>query len=841
MSSSIQQGENSVPNEGHPSGAGRQAPPEEQGGGFLDRMLHDIRFALRVLRRAPGFVIVAVATLALAIGANAVVFGILNALILRPLNVPQSESLFGLEHGTDYGYQSYPNYLDLRDRNHSFTDLAAYKFSSAGFDLGKGSTRLWGFSTTGNYFDVLGLHPYLGRFFHSADEHGPNSAPFIVLTYAYWNSHLSGDRGIIGRVVRLNKQPFTVLGVAPPQFHGTLLFFSPDFFIPLVNQAQIDGDDQLHTRGNHVIFEVFGHLRPGVTPVQAAGDLNALGAYLEKSFPNEVSHASFTLVHPSLYGSFLGPPVQGFVAGLTLLVGLILLAACANLGSLFAARATDRSREIALRLALGSSRQRVLREIFTEALLISLCGAALGLAGSIFLLHRLSVWQPFPRFPINVPVSPDAKVYVVALVLALVSGVLFGLVPVRQVLKTSPYEIVKGGSAGTFGRRINLRDVLLVIQIAICAVLVTSSLVAVRGLIRSLHSNFGFQPGNAVLANTDLKMAGYDVNGTVAMQRRMIDEVQTLSGVKQVAMINYPPLGMAAFKANVFRDETTQLRQSNVALMPYSYAISPGYFDAAGTTLLAGRSFSWHDDKNAPLVVVVNRQFAQKMAGSVGNVIGQHYKLQDGKRVQVIGVVEDGRYLSLTEERTAALFLPILQSPSSQAYLLVRGTGDPQLVSSIRGKLHDLDAGLPAEIESWTSVMDGALFPSRVATVALGVLGLMGSMLSITGIFGMAAYSVSKRIRELGIRVALGAGRANVLYAALGRAIKLLLLGSAVGLFLGILTTHVLSSIVYQATPRDPLLVVGVVLMMLLLGIVATWIPAQRALSVDPLILLRED
>ena len=259
-----------------------------------------------------------------------------------------------------------------------------------------------------------------------------------------------------------------------------------------------------------------------------------------------------------------------------------------------------------------------------------------------------------------------------------------------------------------------------------------------------------------------------------------------------------------------------------------------------GTTLLAGRTFTWHDDKNAPRVAVVNREFAGKIFGSVTNAVGRYYKMPDGTRVQVVGVVEDGKYLTLTEDQQPAMFLPFLQSPSSVTCLVVRSDRDPQqLAAAMRSKLRELDAGLPFDIQPWT--MDAALFASRVATVSLGVLGMMGAMLAITGIFGMAAYSVSKRLRELGIRIALGAQRKEVLQAALGRAFKLLAFGSAAGLLLGILATRVLAFIVYQATPRDPLVLAGVVLAMLLLGLLATWIPAQRALSVDPLILLREE
>src|ERR1700733_9465444 len=811
----------------------------------LESIWADVRIAARNLRRSPGFTIAAVVTLALAIGANAVVFGVLNALILRPLNVPDAQSLYTVERG-DYKEQatSYPDYLDLRDRNRSFDGLTAYILTQVSLDTGKNPSEVWGYEVTGNYFDAMKIQPYLGRFFHVADEHSPNSAPYLVLTYAYWHSHFQDDRGVVGRVVQVNKHPYTVLGVTPPEFRGTLLFFYPDFFVPMVNRE--DGPSFLSNRGQRNIFMVLGHVKAGVTPAQAIADLNSIGAYLEKSYPKDDAYMTYSLARPSLIGDMLGPAVKRFMTGLMLLAGLILLAACANLGSLFAARAADRSREVALRLALGSTRRRILRAVFTEAMLISLVGGVLGLLGSFVLLRQLSAWQPIPKYPMHVPLYPDANVYLVALFLALASGFLFGAVPMRQILRTNPYEVVKGGSsgiiAGNTGHRVTLRDILVVVQIAICAVLVTSSLVAVRGLARSMHANFGFQPENAMLVDTTLGMAGYSGDRVPAMQRRMIDTVQTIPGVKTVGFVSEIPLGGGGSTADVFTEQTTDLRTSNAAANVQVFQVSPEYFHAAGTSLLAGRGLSWQDDGNSPRVAIVNAQFARRIFGSVDNALGKYYKAEDGASVQVVGVAEDGKYYQLTEDPRPAMFLPFLQSPTGMTTLVVRSERDPQqLATAIRNKLRGMDDSLPMFIQTWTQGLDIALFPSRAATVALGVLGLMGAMLSLTGIFGMAAYAVSKRLRELGIRMALGAKRNQVLRAALGRSLRLLGIGSAAGLLLGILASRVLAFIVYTATPRDPLVLGGVVLAMLLLGLLATWIPAQRALSIDPMMLLRED
>jgi predicted permease len=806
----------------------------------MGTLLQDLRFAVRLLRKSPGFTVAATSTLAMAICANAVVFGVLNGLILKPLQVPDAQSLYVLQRTANkYSTHSYPDYLELRRRNHSFQDLASVAIPQVAINTGAGPIPTWGVETSGNYFDALQIQPYVGRFFHSSDERGPNSAPFMVLSYQYWQSQFRGDRSVLGRTVQVNKHPFTIIGVGPPDFRGTLVFFSPNFFVPVVNCEQVEGSNYLNDRGSRPLMLVLGHLKPEVTPAQAVADLDSIGANLEKIYPEDERQMGFSLGRPNLFGDQFARPFEAFLGGLLLLAGLILLAACANLGSLFAARASDRSRETALRLALGSSRKRILTGLFTEAMLVSLAGGGFGVWASMAVLRWLSTWQPFGNFPIHAPINPDVKVYGVALLLSVLGGLLFGAVPVGQVLRTNAYEVVKAGSPGTLARRLTLRDLLLGVQIAICAILVTSSLVAVRGLSRSLHDHFGFEPKNALLVSADLNMAGYSGERVPLVQKRMIEAVSSLPGVQYVGLSDPLLLNLTA-ALNVFRDSTTDLRSSNAAANVYVYHVSPDYLRAEGTALLSGRPFTWHDSKDAPRVAIVNREFARKVFGSAEKAMGAFYKMPDGIRVQVVGIAEDGKYDSLTEDPYPAMFLPVLQWPSNSAWLVVRTTSNSQQVGpAIRHALQTLDPGLTVEVETRYDEMATALFPAQIASVALGVMGGMGGILSITGIFGMAAYSVSKRLRELGIRIALGAQRKEVLSSALGRAVKLLAFGSAAGLVLGILASRVLALIVYEASPRDPLVLTGAVAAMAVLGLVATWIPARRALAVDPAILLR--
>jgi predicted permease len=360
--------------------------------------------------------------------------------------------------------------------------------------------------------------------------------------------------------------------------------------------------------------------------------------------------------------------------------------------------------------------------------------------------------------------------------------------------------------------------------------------------VRSMSNNFGFVPEGATLVETDLRMTGYDGDRIPQMQRRMIDAIKAIPGVTEAGYNNQIPLGLGGSDSYVYTDATTDFKPTNMAADAMNYTISPGYIDAAKTKLLAGRDIAFTDDKNAPVVALINRQFAAKVFGSVDKAIGGHFKFWGGKRAEVVGVVENGKYRTLTEDQQPAMFFPYEQTPSSETWLVVRSNrGQAELANALEKTLHGMDSALPLKIDTWTSQMDSALFAARVATVALGVLGLLGAMLAVTGVFGMASYVVSKRLRELGIRVALGASHRQILRTSLGRAMVLLTGGSLAGLVLGVLATRLLSYIVYEATPKDPVVLGGVGLTMMVLGLVATWIPARRALAVDPLILLRDE
>ncbi len=811
----------------------------------MSTLLQDFRYALRKLRHSPGFALTAIVTLALGIGANVVVFSVLNSLLLRPMNFPDAKSVFVLQHPHEEGFitlaNSYPDYRDLRDRNTTFSALAMYRFANVGLETGNGAQPVWGYEVSGNYFDMLGVRPYLGRFIHPADDTAPGASAYVVLSYNCWRDRFGGDKTIVGRTIHLSKVPYTVLGVAPEGFVGTERFFHPDVFVPVMNQAQIEGYDWINDRGEQDLF-IVGRVKQGTSVAAATANLNAIAHELAREYPKTESNLAFELTQPGFLGDMLGGPVKAFLLGVTLLAGLVLLAACANLGGLFAARTADRARELAIRVAVGAGRARLVRQLLTEAVVLSGLGGVAACGASIAVLRALSNWQPTTDFPIQVVVEPDKLVFLFAFLVSVAAGVLFGSVPLRQIWKTDPNQAIKSGATTmTVGRKWAFRDLLLGFQIAICCLLVTASLVAVRGLSRTLRANLGFDPNGVTLATVNLQLAGYKDGTAEQFQKRLAEEAARLPGVTAVGYSSTIPLSLYTSHTGVFTADTMDLSIKNEKFGTDYYRVSPGYLTAAGTRIVAGRNFTAQDDAQAPKVAIINQTFARKLFGTE-DAVGKYIKIQ-GKKMEIVAIVEDGKYGSVSEAPSPALFLPILQHPDQMMFLLVRSRRGSQVMApAIRNRIRRLDPDVPiSNLGSWQDSLAIVMLPTYAATVALGVFGGLGILLSITGIFGLASYTVSRRMRELGIRVALGASHRQVLGAALHRPIVLLGAGSLVGLGLGIAASRLLARIVYQATPNDPVVLAGVVLTMMLVGVLATWIPARRVLSVDPMQVLREE
>jgi predicted permease len=809
----------------------------------VHNLSQDIRFALRQLRKSPGFSLTAVLTLIMAIGANIVVFSVLNALVLHPLPVPEANRLYQIQRPeSDQISMSFPDYRDVRDRNHTFSDVADVRFMRMGLAVNHDAQAVWGYETTGSYFNMMAIKPFLGRFFGPEDDVKVNGSQVAVLSYACWQVRFAGDPNIVGKTVQLNKIPYTVVGVAPRNFNGTERFLWPDLWIPIHNELQIEGYDWLEKRGNHNAWMV-GRLKPGVSTEQATADLKNIAAQLSKEFPDTDKGIGFRIAQPGFLGNALGGPVHAFLLGVMSLAVLVLLAACVNLGGLFSARTADRSKELGIRLAIGSSRSRILRQLLAESVVTSVLGGVAATLVAQALLHGLSQWHPRTEIPVQVLVEPDWLVYLFAALLAMATGVVFGVIPARQVWRTDPNQTLKagGGSASAPGR-FALRDALLVIQIALCCLLVTASFVSLQGLRRTFTMPLGIRPEGVTLAVLDTNLGGYKDNQGAAIQERLREAVANIPGVTDTAYVNSTPLSINQSDSSVYAPGTTQFTNSTTKFYANYYEISPTYFAAAGTRLLAGRAFNDRDDAHAPKVVIVNQTFARRLFGTE-DVVGKHYPIDATHEIEIVGVAEDGKYTTLTEDPTPVTYWPIAQSPDNDTVLLVRSqrpTAD--MVPAIRQAIDSVDRGLPTyALGSWTDALSLVTFPARAATIALSVLGAMAMMLAVTGIFGLASYTVSKRMRELGIRVALGAPQRQVLRAALQRTATLLAVGSLTGLALGLAASKLLASIVYQATASDPLVISAVALTMALIGLISAAFPARRALAVDPAKLLREE
>jgi predicted permease len=814
----------------------------------MTTLLQDLRFALRQMRRSPGFALTAVFTLALGIAANVIVFGVLQALILRPIDVPHADRVMTLAHiHQTYPIFSYPEVRDVRDGNTVFSAVAAYMIQNFGLEADGVTRPVWGYEVSGQYFEVVGIKPVLGRLLGRADDDHPGASQAAVLSWSAWNSDFGADPSIVGKTVRLNKQPYTIVGVTPESFYGTEKFGQTDIFVPMANEASLDGVNWLESRSSQNVYSIV-RIKDGITMPQVQSELNTIAARIARQYPKDEEKLTLKLTRPGLMGDFFGAPARAFLAGVLGLAGVVLLAACANLGGLFAAHTADRTREIAIRMAIGSSRWRIVRQILVEAFVLSILGGACACGAAWIALTGLANWHPPTEYPMRFHiVLPQPSLILMGLLVSLLAGVLFGVMPLRQIFKADPNEAIKsGGSPSPAGRRWALRDALLAAQIALCCVTVTAAFVSLRGLGKALNMDMGINPKHVVIAKFELSQAGYSSETADHFQRQLLDRVSQLPGVTAAGYANATPLSLDTSNSNVFAQQTTDFKPSNRAFDTYDYYVSPGYFAVAETPLLAGRDVRFTDTAKTPAVAVVNQQFARHLFRS-DDAVGRYFKNSSGQLIQIVGVVADGKYFSLTEDQQEAAFYPISQRATPHTSLIVRIRPDSSdvatldMAATIRKVIRDLDPAVPIrESSPWKNQLGLTFFMSQVATVALGLFGAFGLLLSITGTFGLASYTVSKRLRELSIRVALGAQAKQVLSAALGRMLILLASGSVIGMLLGVAASRVLSAIVYHASAQDPFVLAAVGFTVLLTGSLSVAGPVRRALRVDPANLLRE-
>jgi predicted permease len=749
-------------------------------------------------------------------------------------------------HVADYPIFAYPEVRDVRDGNTVFTAVAADTIQLFGLQADGVTRPVWGYIVSGQYFEVVGIKPYLGRLLERADDDHPGVSEVAVLTFPTWKSYFGADPNIVGKTVRINKHPYTIVGVTPDGFYGTEKFLQADIFVPMANQASLDGVNWLESRRQKMVFPIV-RIKEGITLAQVQAELDTIAARVQKQDPAEEDGLEFKLARPGLVGDFLGGAARRFLAGVMVLAGIVLLAACANLGSLFAARTADRAREIAIRLAVGSSRWRVLRQVMVEALVISIFGGACACGLAWMALNGLAKWHLPTDYPMKFTVQPQPSLVLMTLLVSVLAGVMFGVMPLRQIFKADPNDAIKsGGGQSGAERRWALRDVLLAAQIALCCVTITAAFVSLRGLRRTLTMDLGFNPKNAVLTTFDLSQAGYSGEAADHLQRQLLERVSQIPGVEAAGYANTTPLTGDNSVPPVFSQQTTDFRPSNAAFQTFEYDVSPGYLAACATPLLAGRDVSFNDTATTPAVAVVNQEFARRLFHSE-NVVGRYFKNSSGASIQIVGIAADGKQFLPSETPRAAAYFPILQRATTRTSLVVRTRLDPtgvataDMTATIREMVRDLDKAIPIQTSSdWRSQLAISFFPAQVATVALGLFGVFGLLLSITGTFGLASYTVSKRMRELSIRVALGAQAKQVLSAALGRMLVLLASGSVAGLLLGVAASRVLSAIVFQATAQDPVVIAAVAFTILFTGSLSVAGPVRRALRIDPADLLRE-
>jgi predicted permease len=813
----------------------------------MTTLLQDLRFALRQMWHSPGFAFTAVLTLALGIAANVIVFGVLQAVVLRPIDVPHADRVMTLAHTNQtYPIFSYPEVRDVRDENTVFSAVAAWGVDNFGLEANGVTRPVWGCEVSGQYFEVVAIKPFLGRLLQRTDDDHPGTSQAAVLSWTAWKSDFGADSNIVGKTVRLNKQPYTIVGVTPEGFYGTEKFLQSDIFVPMANEASLDGVNWLESRRDPHVWSIV-RIKDGITMPQVRAELNAIAARISRQYPKDEEKLSFKLTRPGLMGDFFGAPARGFLAGMLGLAGIVLLAACANLGSLFAARTADRTREIAIRMAIGSSRWRIVRQILVEALVISIFGGASACALAWLSLIGMANWHPPTEYPMRFHIQPQPSLILTGVLISVLAGVLFGLMPLRQIFKADPSDAIKSsGSQSPAGRRWALRDVLLAAQIALCCVTVTAAFVSLRGLGKALKMDLGFNPKHAVVTKFELSQAGYSSEAADHFQRQLLERVSQLPGVQAAGYAQSTPLSGDTSDSDVFSQQTTDFRSSNRTFNAYDYYVSPGYFIAAETPLLAGRDVSFTDTAKTQAVAVVNQQFARHLFHSAA-AVGRYFKNSSGQPIQIVGVVADGKYFSLTEDPEEVAFFPISQKATTHTSFIVRIRPDSSevatnvMAATIRRVIRDLDPAVPIrESSAWNNQLGLTFFVAQVATVALGLFGAFGLLLSITGTFGLASYTVSKRLRELSIRVALGAQAKQILSAALGRMLILLASGSVVGMLLGVAASRVLSAIVYQASAQDPFVLAAVAFTTLLTGSLAVAGPVRRALRIDPANVLRE-
>lgn len=820
----------------------------------METLLKDLRYAFRMLVKAPGFTLIAILALGLGIGANTAIFSVFDGMLWRPLPAKHPEQLVVLaakNQGLDFpGPLSYRDFLDYRELKQVFADVTAMTPSPVNLRVDGRAERAWAEFVSGNMFSMLGLEPARGRFFASDEGWVKGKDPLMILSYKFWQSRFGGDPRVVGRTVLVSNQTFTIIGIAPEKFHGTYYFLDSDFYLPatMIPVMVTDADKFLEDRAE-TDFRILARLQPGISPEQAKAAAAATDARLSQESPD--SHNGFSLlVYPELkarpepgIGDFMPKLVAVFMS----LVGLVLLIACANVANLILARANGRRKEIATRTALGASPWRVTRQLLTESMLLSLTGGAAGL-----LLAR---WAALGLMSVHVPndiplrlfdLRMDYRMFAFCFAVALLTGVAAGIIPALRTARTDLAETLKeggrfGSSAGSHNR---IRNALVVAQVAVSLLLLAGAGFFIRSFQNSANTDMGFRVDHTLMVSMDLRLQNYTEQHGQQFYERLRERVKARPGVRNAAITSFIPMGYNADVVNVFPQGQAAANKSQAESVLCN-SVQPEYFSTLGVPVIAGREFNKLDTATAPRVAIINEAFAKKIWPGQDAIWKTFQTERGGPKVQVVGMTRTGKYEFLYEPPQTYVYFPLAQKYHSSGTLLVYTDGDPQrLVESVREEVHQLDSSLPLYD---VSTMDEhvrygkPLLPARLGAMLVGAFGLLGLTLASVGVYGVISYSVSQRTQELGIRTALGARPRDVISMVLKQGLSLSLIGVAIGVTLAFLMLRAMRSVLYGVGATDLPTLGAVSLLLLAVAFTASYIPALRATKVDPVIALRHE
>jgi macrolide transport system ATP-binding/permease protein len=816
----------------------------------MDSLIKDIRYAIRGLIKRPGFVAIAVITLALGIGANTAIFSLVNTVLLRGLPVERPGEIVSVAvRGKDDSMSafSYPNYKDFRDHNDVLSGLLVYRFVPLSLSRSGVNERVWGYEVSGNYFDVLHVKPFQGRTFAPDEDKTKLTAPVIVVSYDSWQRRFGADPTLVGKDVLINNHQFKVIGIAPEGFKGTEFIYSPEMWVlaSMMEWAE-PGATWLDNRSSKNFFGI-GRLKPGVSSQQAEASLNLLAQQIAKEYPDSNEGQTIRIDAPG----FILPDLRGAVVSFTWVmmaaVGLVLLVTCTNLAGLMLARATDRRREIAIRLAMGANRLRLIRQLLTESILLSFVGGAVGVLLAIWILKALLTFRPPIDFPLAMDVGVDWRVLLFSLAVSLVAGAIFGLAPALQATRPNVSMTLKDTAAQGGAARTRLRSVLVVAQIAISLVVLIAAGLVVRTLQQLQTMNPGFDSRNGLTMSFDLGLQGYDEARGEQFYRQLNERLQTIPGVESAAIMSYIPLSLNYNSNNVFMEGKPAERGENVPLA-MTASVGPGYFKTMRTPILQGREFTEQDQEKSERVAVVNEAFVHRLLPelqSTADAVGRRFSFRGagGPFVRIVGVTPTGKYFNIAEEPRPFVWTAMSQDYSSSGILVVRTKGNPEgLFAAVRSQVQSLDPNLPLfDVKTLTEHMKLALFPARVAATVLGVFGFVALMLAAIGVYGITSYAVAQRTHEIGVRLALGAQLSDVLKLVLSHGLKLTIIGAVLGLLGAYLATRAITSVLYGVSATDPLTFGFVSLLLVGVALIACYVPARRATKVEPLIALRSE